>query len=76
LTRILRLEFALAALLLAPLIGYAIAYLMTDDAGRLTRVSPVAPAEGMSRSVPPMFEPLQPGRRVSVQAVPAWERRT
>ncbi len=73
--RILRLEFALAALLLAPLVGYAIAWLLTGDAGRPMRAMPVVPAREMGSTVLPPLEMLPAGGRGSVPSMPVGERR-
>jgi len=66
LSRVLRLEFALAALLLAPLLGYAIVYLLAGDAGRVTRATPTAPVQGVLQSASPLADPLPAGSRVSI----------
>lgn len=74
--RFLRLEFALAALMLAPLIGYAIVYLLTRDAVLRTGVSPAVPVQDMQRSESSAFQSPPAERRLVVRAAPIRERRT
>ena len=70
----LRVEFAIAVLLLAPLVGYAVAFLLIGGAGQVTRATPAAPAHGVLRSVSQLAAASPKGNGVSIQDVSAAER--